>query len=334
MKIDDIRPYERNARNNEKAIPVVAESIREFGLKGQIVLESPDNPVIVAGHTRWAACKMLGWTEIPDERIDYCTDMTEEQIKAFRLADNRTGEVATWNRSLLQSEMKQIGKLDMGKFKFDFKSKTLDRGAERLRTDDYYNLGMVNVSHCDDEGMPRMRPCDEVPTGLLPFNYAKTAKPEDKAKFLHFFKDDYQFERLWNRPEAYLELVRSFAGALSPDFSCYMDMPLPMVRWNEYRRRALGNYWQRNGVEVIPTLSWSTPKTYSFCFEGLPKGSTVAVSTVGVANDEVATKVFFDGMKAAMRMLSPSRVVQYGSDVGFDYGGAEVVTFKNNSGWS
>ena len=70
MNIDDIIPYERNARHNEKAIPVVAESIREFGLRGQIVLESPERPVIVAGHTRAAACKSLGWTEIPDENID------------------------------------------------------------------------------------------------------------------------------------------------------------------------------------------------------------------------------------------------------------------------
>lgn len=70
MLIDDIIPYERNARHNERAIPVVAESIREFGLRGQIVLESPERPVIVAGHTRVAACKSLGWTEIPDENID------------------------------------------------------------------------------------------------------------------------------------------------------------------------------------------------------------------------------------------------------------------------
>ena len=69
MLINEIIPYEKNARHNEKAIPVVADSIREFGLRGQIVLESRDNPVIVTGHTRVAACKLLGWTEIPDENI-------------------------------------------------------------------------------------------------------------------------------------------------------------------------------------------------------------------------------------------------------------------------
>lgn len=108
MLIDEIIPYEKNARHNEKAIPVVADSIREFGLRGQIVLESRDNPVIVTGHTRVAACKSLGWTEIPDENIAYCDGLTEEQIKAYRIADNKTGEVATWNKTLLQHEIKSI----------------------------------------------------------------------------------------------------------------------------------------------------------------------------------------------------------------------------------
>lgn len=151
MLIDEIIPYEKNARHNEKAIPVVADSIREFGLRGQIVLESRDNPVIVTGHTRVAACKSLGWTEIPDENIAYCDGLTQEQIKAYRIADNKTGEVATWNKTLLQHEIKSIKKLDMSKFGCDFKSKKLSYGAERLRTDRAYNLEIVNRYHCNAE---------------------------------------------------------------------------------------------------------------------------------------------------------------------------------------
>ena len=96
MDITDIKPYPRNARHNEKAIPVVAESIKEFGFKGVTVLRSRDDPTIVNGHTRVAACKLLGWTEFPDEYIRYADDLTDEQVRALRLADNRTGEVATW----------------------------------------------------------------------------------------------------------------------------------------------------------------------------------------------------------------------------------------------
>ncbi|MBQ9621236.1 MAG: DUF4417 domain-containing protein [Atopobiaceae bacterium] len=329
MDIDAIIPYGRNARDNAKAVPIVAESIREFGLKGQIVLESRERPVIVAGHTRWAACKSLGWTEIPDERIDYCDDLTEEQVKAYRLADNRTAEVATWNKALLKSEVRQISAIDMSRFGFDFKGKVRPYGAERARTDDYYNLGIINAGDCDSEGMPRLFPCDEVPSKLLPFNYAKGA--EDHCCWLHFFIDDYQFERLWADPERYLPLISGFEGALSPDFSCYMDMPLPMQRWNEYRRRALACYWQRNGIDVIPTLSWTDERSYGFSFDGLPKKATYAVSTVGVMRDGDARGVWASGMERAIEVLQPERLIVYGGDTGFDFGTVETIRFDSNT---
>lgn len=336
MRIDEIVPYERNARNNEKAVPVVAESIREFGLRGQIVLESRERPVIVCGHTRVAACKSLGWDEIPDENISFCDGMTDEQIKAFRLADNRTGEVATWNRALLKSEVRALGKagFDLSRFKFDFKGKERSYGAERLRTDDAYNLRLVDASMCDREGMPVMLPSSASPAGLVPFNFAKTAKPCDLGKFVHFFVDDYQFERLWNKPKKYLPVVQRFAGALSPDFSCYMDMPYPMQRWNEYRRRALANYWQRNGVDVVPTLSWSDSGSYGFMIDGLPTGGTVAVSTVGVKGDGRSRSLWRDGMSYAMERLRPSRVIVYGGSIGFDFGSSEVIEFKANTSFA
>lgn len=135
MDINEIIPYARNARHNKKAIPAVADSIRQFGLRGQIVLESRENPVIVTGHTRVEACKSLGWKEIPDENIAYCDGLTEDEIKAYRIADNKTGEISTWNISMLKSEVKSIGKLDMSKFGCDFKSKDMAYGAERLQTE-------------------------------------------------------------------------------------------------------------------------------------------------------------------------------------------------------
>lgn len=152
MRIEDIKPYPRNARHNERAIPVVAESIKEFGFKGAIVLRSREDPTIVNGHTRVAACKLLGWTEFPDEYIRYADDLTDEQVRALRLADNRTGEIATWNKTLLQHEVRGIKSLDMGKFDFDFKSKALPYGAERLKTDRAYNLDIVSAFDCNADG--------------------------------------------------------------------------------------------------------------------------------------------------------------------------------------
>ena len=331
MKIDEIKPYEKNARYNAKAIPIVAESIKEFGLKGQIVLESKENPVIVAGHTRWAACKSLGWSEIPDERIDYCEDLSEEQIKAYRLADNRTGEVATWNRALLKSEIKALGKVDMSKFSFDFKSKNKAYGAERLRTDRAYNLELCNKDNCTGKyDMPTLEPCDFTPSELLGFNFAKSAQSFNVG--IHFFIDDYQFERLWNKPLEYIELLKKFDCVLTPDFSLYGDMALPMQQWNEYRRRALGNIWQRHKIKVIPTLSWADEDSFSFCFDGLPQGATVATSSVGVHGNAQAEQIWRSGMQKALSVIKPKTLLLYGGRVdGVNYGKTKVIDYKANT---
>lgn len=329
MKIDEIIPYERNARNNAKAIPKVAESIKEFGLRGTIGLESRENPVIVFGHTRVAACKSLGWAEIPDEKIEYCDDLSADQIKAFRIADNKTGDIATYNKAMLREEVRGIKALDMSRFGVDFKSKALPYGAERLKTDRAYNLEMVNRSDCGRDGFPSIKGRMAKPAELQGFNYAKSTPADAKADVgCHFFIDDYQFERLWQRPDAYLDVLKPYKCVLTPDFSLYMDMPDAMQEWNRYRSAALGNYWQRNGITVVPTLSWAQPSSYGFCFKGIPKHSTVATSTVGVARDEAAQAVWRDGMREAMNRLEPRRVLLYGKDIGFDFGGCEVVEYK------
>ncbi len=144
----------------------------------------------------------------------------------------------------------------------------------------------------------------------------------------HFFIDDYQFERVWARLAAYVDVLRGFDCAVTPDFSLYMDMPDPMQRWNRYRSQALGRYWQERGLKVVPTLTWAQPSSFRFCFKGIPKHSTVATSTVGVANDEGTKEIWREGMRRVMKVLEPSRVLLYGGDIGFDFGGCEVAAYK------
>ena len=100
IKIADLKPYENNPRNNDEAVDAVAESIKQFGFKIPMVIDQ-DN-VIVCGHTRYKASKKLGLTEVPCIRAN---DLTEEQIKAFRLADNKVAEQATWNIEKLNLEL-------------------------------------------------------------------------------------------------------------------------------------------------------------------------------------------------------------------------------------
>lgn len=103
VKIADILEYENNPRNNDKAVEYVANSIRRFGFKVPVVLDS--NNIIVAGHTRVKAAKCLGMLEVPCIVAD---DLTEEQVNAFRLVDNKTAELAGWDFVLLDEELAEL----------------------------------------------------------------------------------------------------------------------------------------------------------------------------------------------------------------------------------
>lgn len=113
MKLAELIPYENNPRINDEAIDVVANSIREFGFKNPIIIDK-DN-VIVCGHTRRLAAIKLGLTEVPCIRAD---DLTEDQIKAFRVADNKTSELSTWDLDKLKIELGDI-ELNMADFGFE-----------------------------------------------------------------------------------------------------------------------------------------------------------------------------------------------------------------------
>ena len=112
--VDDLIPYENNPRKNDEAVDYVAKSIEEFGFKVPIVID--ENNIIVAGHTRLKASKVLGIEEVP---VIVAKDLTDEQIKAFRLADNKTNELADWDYSLLQLELDELMNVDMKEFGFD-----------------------------------------------------------------------------------------------------------------------------------------------------------------------------------------------------------------------
>lgn len=133
LKLDELKPYENNPRNNESAVQYVANSIREFGFKVPIVIDK--DKVIVAGHTRYKAAKVLGIEEVPCIIAD---DLSPEQIKAFRLADNKTAEMALWDDELLKSELDGLlDDFDMSDF--GFFDEELDEATEPEVEDDNYD---------------------------------------------------------------------------------------------------------------------------------------------------------------------------------------------------
>ena len=113
-KLKDIKQYENNPRKNDDAVKYVAESIKEFGFKVPIVIDKEG--VIVAGHTRWKAAKSLNIKEVPCIIAD---DLSDDQIKAYRLADNKVSEFAEWDFNILNLELDELLNFDMSAFGFD-----------------------------------------------------------------------------------------------------------------------------------------------------------------------------------------------------------------------
>lgn len=106
--ISQIHPYENNPRNNEAAIEPVAQSIKRFGFRVPILIDGKGT--IIAGHTSYEAAKRLGMDKVPCIRVD---DLTDEQIRAYRIADNKVAEASSWNDDVLRAEMDALKALDV-----------------------------------------------------------------------------------------------------------------------------------------------------------------------------------------------------------------------------
>lgn len=177
----------------------------------------------------------------------------------------------------------------------------------------YHNLNRLICAGVGPYDIPKLAPVsmDAMPA-FIRFNYAKRCKRPD-AHGVHFFLDDYQFARLWNCPDGYLELLSRFRCVTTPDFSTYTDFPQAIQIYNHYRKHWLGAYWQAHGMTVIPTISWSDEASFEWCFDGEPVGGVVAVSSVGTQKNATARDLFTAGYLEMMRRLQPETVLFYGN---------------------
>lgn len=334
----DIKPYKKNPRQNKDAVDYVANSIKEFGFKVPVVLDK-DN-VVVCGHTRLKAAKKLKIGKIP---CVIAKDLSEAQIKAFRLADNKVSEAAEWDMDLLSGELAGLIDFDMSEFGFEMDmlpdifanddeddEESEEKENERQRTIDAYNLD--EFDEFETEGfyqMPKLEPTSYIPKDLIGFNYALSSENKDCG--IHFYVDDYQFERVWNDPQKYMEILQEYDCILTPDFSLYTEMPIAMKIWNTYRSRLIGQIAQRLGIQVIPTVSWCERDTFDFCFDGLPKRATLSISTIGVKREDENFSLWKNGVDEMIKRLEPKTLIVYGGKVDYDYGNIKVVYVNNKT---
>lgn len=200
-KVDELIPYENNPRKNDKAVDYVAKSIEQFGFKNPIIIDK--NNVIVCGHTRLLACKKLNISEVPCILAD---DLTDEQIKAFRLADNKVSEFAEWDTELLDSEIADIVNVDMSDFGFDMDFSDIDNIIDDdTKNDDFFYFDKKEIQEKISENWKKYESLDEFvdniidePTAMYQFN-----------RLCQGYRDGYNISLLFNKHRLTTEMVKS-----------------------------------------------------------------------------------------------------------------------------
>ena len=184
--------------------------------------------------------------------------------------------------------------------------------AARSGCKDVFHAFLVTDAIFDSElEIPCIQPVDSIPTNMIPFS--KAISGTEYGSWVHFYQDDYEFERIWNNPFRYLPILKLFSGVITPDFSLYRDMPLVMQQWNIYRSRAIGHWLQANGIPVIVNVRFADERTYKPCCAGVPRNSSIAIGSHGCIKIREERQFFQQGLAHIVEELKPKNIIVYGA---------------------
>lgn len=135
------------------------------------------------------------------------------------------------------------------------------------------------------------------------------ATEQSKKSGVHFFVDDDRFENVYKNPDKSFEKFSQYAFLLTPDYSTYSEMNIWRQIESVAHSRWVGAYWQSKGLKVIPTITWSTPSSYDFCFDGIEKNSIVAIGMIGCKGNKSG---FMNGYNEMLRRIDPEAIICFG----------------------
>ncbi len=165
-----------------------------------------------------------------------------------------------------------------------------------------------------ENGMPLVASCIEAPERFIGFNKAGSVRNKDCG--IHFFIEDYQFERIWAYPYRYIGVLKGFRCVISPDFSIYTDMPNPVAAWQVYRARLLTQWWQTHGINVIYNVPIVKPSVRNLVFEGIvPHGIIALRSPISYRSNSMGRSLFFSTIDDIMERLHPVQLLYFGQDI-------------------
>lgn len=351
LNVESLKPYQRNARKNDKAVRYVKQSIRDFGFKVPILVDA-DN-VVIAGHTRLKAAKALKLPTVPCIRV---TDLTEDQVKAFRLADNKVAEVSEWDEDLLKIEVADID-FDLGSFGF---------GDEILKFQDGFEVGDILggdgeqpetppgiVDNVDDVmilnpgvvfktanplGIPELRP--DMIADIDPDEaFFKREMNVGDCKLFRFGGDDYRgvpvnngavcfytnderFEVMWNKPDYVIEKLKmlGFKNAIGLDFTVFDNSPAACKVFEKYRSMWCNRMMQEAGIRVMPSVTaFSREGDFMRDYDlvGIPKNVPCMMVQVQTYVTDAKSKELLlhlrGGIERILDEISPQRIYMYGT---------------------
>ena len=156
--------------------------------------------------------------------------------------------------------------------------------------------------------LPQLAPSQSIPYNVISFNERSGVRcPEEH--WLDFYIDDCMFECFWNQPQRYDPKLSRFAGIISPDYSMLPEMLPDQRAWNCTRNRVSAYYLQNKGYDVIPTASWCLEEDFSWCFDGLPEHSSIAISSNGCKSSPYGKRIFLEGIERLQQEKAPSHLI-------------------------
>ena len=194
------------------------------------------------------------------------------------------------------------------KGKVKIERKTFKLNKKELFHSDLYG----DMPQSCSNSLPALLPyCGETPTRLVPFNEAYAYK--DYNCTVHFFIDDLLFIRVLRRPEKYLDFFKKCHSVIGTDLSQYADMPAEDRYFCAFINSAFSTYLQRNGVKVIPNVTWSLPDSYVYSWSTMPRHSVIAINCKGILKHDLSKYLWYRGYEEAVSTLQPSLIVRYGT---------------------
>lgn len=179
----------------------------------------------------------------------------------------------------------------------------------------YNNMHLsMGMKYSEPNSFPILRPYN----GTLEYEYrtfSERKRCNGAGQALMIFENDYTFKSLlWDKLEQTTATLTKFDCLFTPDFSMYVDAPLHINRDSVYKTRFVGAYWQKCGFNVIPTASWADANSFTWCFEGLPMHSVIAVCGVGISWSRAAKRLWAYGIRQVEDLLQPTTIVVYGEE--------------------